>query len=299
MFYFEKINNKNILKSDLIKDAEAFFTTRDICICDKGVNVATNDVAICEITNTSGVNVATNDVANCEITNTSGINVASKQNKNSKILNRVQNDRIFEINNNKKIIAEYLKISEKNLISPTQTHSANIDVAIETRHDYPDCDALILTEKNLGIFLNFADCTPIILYDKKLNIGAVAHAGWRGTAQKIAPLTVEKLVSDYGSKPSDIIALIGPTIGFCCYNVGEEVYKKLSETVENFEGLYEIRQGDIFVDLKNINKRQLEEIGVKEIDVCPYCTVHHNDKFFSYRNENATTKRHSAVLKLI
>ncbi|MBD5403179.1 peptidoglycan editing factor PgeF [bacterium] len=270
MFYFEKINEKNILKSDLIKNTKAFFTTRDICICDKGIHLIPN------------------------------------QNKNSKILNQVQNDRIFEINNNKKIIANYLKIDEKNLISPTQTHSANIDIAIESKHDYPDCDALILTEKNLGIFLNFADCTPIILYDEKQNIGAVAHAGWRGTAQKIAPLTIKKMMANFNSKPENIIALIGPAIGFCCYNVGQEVYEKLAKTVSNFEGLYKINpnpipmeKDEIFVDLKNINKRQLEEVGVEKIDVCPYCTVHNNDLFFSYRNENATTKRHSAVLHLL
>lgn len=258
MFYFEEINGKRILKSDLIKDAEAFFTTRDICICDK----------------------------------------AGVQNKNSEILNQVQNNKIFEINNNKKIIADYLNISPKNLISPVQTHSANIDTAIETRNDYPDCDALILAQKNLGIFLNFADCTPIILYDKKQNIGAIAHAGWRGTAQKIAPLTVQKMKADFGSNPADIAAVIGPAIGFCCYNVGQEVYEKLAQTVSNFDELFEIREGKIFVDLKNINKRQLEEIGIEQIDVCPYCTVHNNDLFFSYRNENATTKRHSAVLGL-
>ena len=87
-------------------------------------------------------------------------------------------------------------------------------------------------------------------------------------------------------------------IGFCCYNVGEEVYQKLSETVNNFSGLYEIRQGNIYVDLKNINRKQLEEIGVNKIDVCPYCTVCNNDLFFSYRKENATPYRHSAVIKL-
>ena len=195
-------------------------------------------------------------------------------------------------------IARYLRIDKQNLIKPNQTHSANIDIAIESRTEYPETDALILTKKNIGIFLNFADCTPVILYDKKQNIGAIAHAGWRGTAQKIAPKTVEKMVINYNSKPEDIVAIIGPAIGFCCYNVGEEVYEKLSKTVTNFDGLYEIREGNIFVDLKNINRRQLEEIGVKEIDACPYCTVHDNDKFFSYRNENATTKRHSAVLKL-
>ena len=64
------------------------------------------------------------------------------------------------------------------------------------------------------------------------------------------------------------------------------------------DGLFEIRNDKIFVDLKEINKRQLEEIGIEKIDVCPYCTVHNNDLFYSYRNENGTGKRHSAVLKL-
>lgn len=250
MFYFEEINGKKILKSDLIKNANAFFTTRDICICDKGVRV-----------------------------------------------NNIETHK--DIKNNKKIIMDYLKISKNNLIYPEQTHSANIDIAIKTRNNYPNTDALILAQKDLGIFLNFADCTPIIFYDKKQNIGAIAHAGWRGTASKIASKTVEKMGVNFNTNPVDVVAVIGPTIGFCCYNVGEEVYEKLSKTVENFEGLYEIREGEIFVDLKNINKRQLEEAGVKEIDVCPYCTVHNNDKFFSYRNENATTLRHSAVLKLL
>jgi prepilin-type N-terminal cleavage/methylation domain-containing protein len=118
------------------------------------------------------------------------------------------------------------------------------------------------------------------------------------TAGNIASKTVRKMIDEFNSKPENIVALIGPAIGFCCYNVGEEVYQKLSKTVNNFERLYEIREGNIFVDLKNINKRQLEEIGVQKIDVCPYCTVHNNNLFYSYRNENATPYRHSAVLKL-
>ena len=244
MFYFENINEKKILKSDLLKSVEAFFTTRDICI-------------------------------------------KSKENEMQNIVSA-----------NKKIICDYLRIDEKNLITPSQTHTANIDIAIDSKHDYPDTDALILKDKNLGIFLNFADCTPVILYDEKQNIGAIAHAGWRGTAQRIAPLTVQKMIDEFNSQAKDIIAIIGPAIGFCCYNVGQEVYEKLSQTVNNFNGLYEIRQGNIFVDLKNINKQQLLEIGVEKIDVCPYCTVCNNENFFSYRKENATTSRHSAVIKL-
>ena len=247
MFYFEEIDGKKVLKSDYIKKAQAFFTTREICICDKNIDAQNN---------------------------------------------------FTKIEQNKKIICKYLKIGEKNLISPTQTHTSNVELAIESKICYPDTDALILTDKNLGIFLNFADCTPIILYDEVQNIGAVAHAGWRGTAGKISAKTAQKLIKNYGSKPENLIAIIGPAIGFCCYNVGEEVLEKLSKTVNSFDGLSEIREGNIFVDLKNINKRQLEEIGITKIDVCPYCTVHNNDVFYSYRNENATTLRHSAVLKL-
>lgn len=243
MFYFDEINEKKILRSDIIH-AEHFFTTRETVIKSKDSDY---EKIVCE---------------------------------------------------NKKLITNYLKIKEENLISPSQTHTSNIEIVHSGKIDYPETDGLILTQNDIGIFLNFADCTPIILYDKIKNIGAVSHAGWRGTAGEIGAKTVGKMVKEFGSKPENISAAIGPAISICCYNVGKEVFEKLKETVENFDGLYEIRNNDIFVDLKEINRRQLEECGVKEIDVCPYCTCCDNDLFFSYRKENATTNRHSAVLKL-
>ena len=112
MFYFEKIYGQRILKSDLIKNAQVFFTTRDICICDKILE---------------------------------GNNSDNKY----EIENKIKDDKI--------LITDYLKIQPENLISPIQTHSANIEIAKVSQHDYPDCDALILTDKNLAIFLNFAD----------------------------------------------------------------------------------------------------------------------------------------------
>lgn len=243
MFYFDEINGKKILKSNMLENVNAFFTTRDFCIF-------------------------------------------SKENNNSD-----------EIINNRKILTNYLKIKEENLITCVQTHGKNIKIA-NVGVDYQDTDSLILTQKNAGIFLNFADCTPVILYDKNKKIGAVAHAGWRGTVEKIGQLTVIKMMKEFSSNPEDIIALIGPCIGQCCFNVGEEVAQKLVNCTNNGQEFCKIQNDIIFVDLKGINKSQLEEIGVRNIDVCPYCTVCNNDDFYSYRKENKTPYRHSAILAI-
>lgn len=174
-----------------------------------------------------------------------------------------------------------------------QTHSDNIEI-VDERIEYPDTDGLIITEKNRPIALRFADCTPLIFYDTKQKIGAISHAGWRGTAQKIGPKTILKMGLNFGSNPDDIIAIIGPAIGLCCYEVSDEVRGKLLETVKDTAGLVQGKN----VDLKQINARQLQEIGVTKIDICPYCTSCNNDLFYSYRKENGTLERHYAILML-
>ena len=146
----------------------------------------------------------------------------------------------------------------------------------------------------IPITLKFADCTPLIFYDTKNKIGAISHAGWRGTAQKIGPKTIEKMGLNFDTKPENVIAIIGPTIGICCYEVSLEVREQLLNTVNKNTSLTNGKN----VDLKQINKRQLEEIGVSKIDICPYCTSCNNDLFYSYRKENGTQERHYAMLML-
>ena len=233
MFYFDYINDKKILKSDLINKAECFFTTKESFI-------KTKDETCYNITQ-----------------------------------------------ENKKDICKFLNV--KNLISPQQTHSDNIALA-QNITDYPNTDALIVTRNDFAIFLNYADCTPVVLYDEKQNIGAIAHAGWRGTAQSILKETLVKM----NSNPKDIIALIGPCICFKCFETSPEVILELKKTIDNTEGLFSER----YADLKGINERQLRECAVDKIDICPYCTCCNNDLFFSYRGENKTTNRISAVLRL-
>ena len=186
-----------------------------------------------------------------------------------------------------------LNFLEKKIISPIQTHSDHIEI-IDERLEYPDTDSLIITQKNIPIALRFADCTPIIFYDTKNKVGAISHAGWRGTVQKIGVKTIKKMQVNFDTKPQNIVAIIGPAIGLCCYEVSEEVKDKLLNSVNDRSGLTEGKK----VDLKQINSRQLEEIGVTKIDICPYCTSCNNDLFYSYRKENGTENRHYAMLML-
>ncbi|MGN1153177.1 MAG: peptidoglycan editing factor PgeF [Candidatus Gastranaerophilaceae bacterium] len=201
---------------------------------------------------------------------------------------------------NKEDVCKYLNIPQDKLLTSVQTHSANIRIVSPKILTYPNSDALIIDETSLAIYLNFADCTPIILYDKKHNIGAIVHAGWRGTVAKIAIKTVEQMKETYLSNVNDIYAVIGPSIAICCYNVGEDVYKQLKSSVSNILPFENHIYDKIYVDLKGINKQQLIDIGISKdnIDVCPYCTSCNNDMFFSYRKEHGTTSRHSAILKL-
>lgn len=188
-----------------------------------------------------------------------------------------------DVEANKHFICENLDVPYENLIIPEQTHSDHVAIA-EIGKEFPDTDALITDNPNIVIALNFADCVPVILYDPIKKIAAIAHAGWRGTAKQIAVKTLQKM----GSTPKDVIALIGPAIGKCCYKVGQEVLSELG--IDN--------SSDGKIDLKMINKNQLFSNGVEKIDVCDYCTCCEGELFYSYRRTFGDCARHSAVIKI-
>ena len=147
------------------------------------------------------------------------------------------------------------------------------------------------------MLLNFADCVPIILYSPKDNVGAIIHAGWRGTALNIAFLSAEKMIDNFNIKPSNIIALIGPSIGKCCFETDYDVFDKL--ILDRLDkSLYIEKNGKYYIDLKLLNKNQLVKAGIQNIDICDYCTCCMSDIFFSYRKEQGITARHSAIVKI-
>lgn len=202
------------------------------------------------------------------------------------------------VKDNRKKFCELLQIDYKKLINPDQQHTDNIKIVTSIDDDLSNTDGIITAQKGLVIMLLFADCTPIILHAPNSGVIGVIHAGWKGTAKKIAKKAITMMTNELNVDINDIKAAIGPTIGQCCYPVSTEVAEQLQLTIsKNHDKLFINADSDdkIKVDLKALNALQLEEAGVKHIDVINECTSCNNSVFFSYRAENGKTGRHAAV----
>lgn len=197
-----------------------------------------------------------------------------------------------------------------------QVHGTNIHVvtkkdmgsgAFTLDDTIKDTDGLVTNKKNIPLMLFFADCAPLLIYDPQHNAIGLAHAGWRGTVGNIAANTLQVMHDTYGTEPSDCIAAIGPCIGQCCYEIGDNV-------AEKFIGLFSslsvpssvlsqilLRRADKYhLSLYEANKELLLLQGVKMENIadehcCTSCNV---EKFYSYRAENGKTGRHAALIYL-
>jgi polyphenol oxidase len=149
-------------------------------------------------------------------------------------------------------------------------------------------DALITNHPGLAVSVRTADCYPILLADPRNRAIAAVHAGWRGTAAQIVIRTLEKMKSEFGTEPADVSAAIGPGIGVCCYEVGEDVSRQFGFAIRTH------------LDLMSENRKQLEEAGVspqniQALDVCTFCDA---ERFFSYRREKEKAGRMTSFIML-
>lgn len=169
--------------------------------------------------------------------------------------------------------------------------STDYETAIE------DTDAMITNAEDVCLMILVADCVPILFYDPVKRVIGAAHAGWKGTVQRIASRVVESMTKVYGSNPSDILAGIGPSIGPCCYQVGEEVVSQ----VESHLGKEFIKRnpsGETFFDMWEANRAQLLASGIRyaDIEVAEICTCCNVDKFYSYRFEGQTGRFGAGIM---
>jgi YfiH family protein len=163
----------------------------------------------------------------------------------------------------------------------------------------PETDALITSSRGVTLMLRFADCVPVLLYDPVRRVAGLAHAGWRGTVSGIARKTVQRMVSHYGCRPEDVLAGVGPSIGPCCYEVGEDVAEAVRDSMPESDDLLNARSQDRWhLDLWRANVRQLAESGVLDIEIAGTCTACRTDEWYSHRAEHGRTGRWGALLGL-
>ena len=205
-------------------------------------------------------------------------------------------DDLEAVQRNQQLLCTALHIEKEQLIIPYQTHSVNALVidkeflqqnAEKRNEQLQNIDALITQEKGVCLCVSTADCTPILLYDRKQQVIAAIHAGWRGSVNYIVRKTLEQMNRLYNTQGEDIFAAIGPCIGFDAFEVGDEVYDAFKQNdfpMEYISGWkYETHKWHI--DLQMANSVQLIDFGVptEQIDICDICTFTHYEKFFSAR----------------
>ncbi|WP_321779101.1 peptidoglycan editing factor PgeF [Sulfurimonas sp.] len=234
----------------------------------------------------------------------------------SKVLNNVSNithafttkvsgNLAFHVNDNPKVVqlnhtvlAKKLNYDKKTLIHMKQIHS-NIVHLVDVKDNFdnpPTCDALITDKLNTPLMVMVADCSPLLFFDTKKNIIAVAHAGREGTFSNIIKNVINSFKENYNSNAQDIIVSIGASIKKCCYEVGDEIYKESCELNLNYA--IEKKDKNYYLNISKILKTQLLDAGVKEqnIEICNECSCCEDKKYFSYRADKKSGRFCGVIL---
>jgi YfiH family protein len=184
----------------------------------------------------------------------------------------------------------------------------------------PDADIIVSNDPTVAIAIQAADCVPILIADRRTGVVAAAHAGWRGLAAGVPRVTIEALAREFGSRPADLSAAAGPSIGACCYEVGPDVRRRFEEagwpesmtnqwfftrplpTTGNpsMAGLRTQPQpGHWYFDSGRAVSDQLKAAGVPsdQIFVAELCTASHPGVLCSYRRDGEGAGRIAGAIR--
>ncbi len=181
-----------------------------------------------------------------------------------------------------------------------QVHGANVlqvnggDVLADVGQI--EADGLFSDAPGIAIGVYVADCIPVLMADARTGAFAAVHAGWRGTLAGVVPAAVRRMVDELGVQPSDLRVALGPAIGVCCFEVGEEVVEAVARAMPRAASpsagaIVRAANGRAHVDLKRLNVMLLMAEGVpaSAIDAGPECTSCDRARFFSYRRDKGET----------
>jgi polyphenol oxidase len=174
----------------------------------------------------------------------------------------------------------------EDLTTVHQVHSSRVlDAFGRKGEQLGEADAIVSAEPMVAIGIRTADCVPVLLADPETKVVACVHAGWRGTAANIVGATIDAMQSR-GCRPEDIRVAIGPSIGSCCYEVGEDVARHFEQWPAGVIG-----SGTPRLDLPAINEIQAQAGGARQIWKSGECTFCNASRFFSFRREKEQAGR--------
>ncbi len=216
-------------------------------------------------------------------------------------------------------VAEAIGVDAAHLVRLHQVHGGAAFVADHRPQLLPTAD-IVVSDRDNAIAVQAADCVPLLIADTRRGVVAAAHAGWRGLAASVPHAAVAAMAREFDSRPEDLIAAAGPSIGACCYEVGSEVRDAFIRADGN-DGRVDrwfvsepqptavnpslpgvaapARPGHWFMDTWAIVRAQLEDAGVPadRIHVAELCTASHPAWFCSYRRDGAPAGRLAAVIR--
>jgi YfiH family protein len=211
-------------------------------------------------------------------------------------------DDLEAVDANHALLYAALGLRPEQVITAHQVHGSHV-ARVGARDGgavVPATDGLVTDEPGVALMMRYADCVPVLLFDATRRAIGLAHAGWRGTLARVAARAAEALVREFGCKPSDIRAAIGPSIGPCCYEVGPEVVEATRSAYPGQDALLARIQpnGHAYLHLWSAVALQLREVGVAQIETARICTVCRSDLFYSHRKQGVAAGRFGAIIGL-
>ncbi|MGE3842886.1 MAG: peptidoglycan editing factor PgeF [Vicinamibacterales bacterium] len=200
-------------------------------------------------------------------------------------------------------VAAHLGVAPERVHDASQVHGAAIHVAAPSPSGRcrPEADILLAREPDDVVVVRAADCVPVLLADRRNGPVAAVHAGWRGTCAGAAARAVRALAATFRTRPEDIIAAVGPSIGACCYRVGRDVLEAFHEAwpPDRVADWFTAINGAWMLDLWHANRDQLlaEGVSANAIHVSRSCTSCELDRYFSYRREGQAAGRLVAAIR--
>ncbi|HBC76509.1 MAG: hypothetical protein A2008_01705 [Candidatus Wallbacteria bacterium GWC2_49_35] len=203
---------------------------------------------------------------------------------------------------NRALVLDEFKLNIDRMVSSDQVHGTILRSVSSAKEDAGQCDGIFTCARQVVLSMYFADCTPLYFYDAAKSAIGLSHAGWRGTAGDIASMSIKFMESEYGSRAEDITAVIGPSIGPCCFEVGAEVTAEFEDKLRNINVKEYITAaegggGKHHIDLKSVNRELLLKSGLKKENIHTHliCTSCAGDVFYSYRRDRCDTGRMAAL----